>query len=581
MIKAITYQGNTAFKANLYALEIKSRFIDQRHADGYYIGYGSELSAQVVGNQIRIGTGAFVVQGRMNEVVSAETVSPSIYNNFVGYVVARVETYHPEDTDYCTFKAYVNTALSEIPLQQDDIYAMDADNLNKVYELPIYSFEIKNGTITNLQKLIRPIDDYARVQAQINKMQDSIDNAIETITSSKSEIEIIATESKTTAENAERMATEANNKANDAEQMANNAEEFAIRAQDTAKTAKEIADNTVTVVNNQHQEMTAELNALAQQIGEKLGTTIIKDGVALNTIDADELTAKLQVRSDTADNWESQNPILTVGEIGYDITNKKTKIGDGETAWEDLAWFATETPPILPFAEATWEQINKISKSGQASDYYKVGDEKEIELSTGEKITLIILGFNHDNLSDGSGKAGITIGLKNLLYTGYSIHIAKSNVLGWGNDDTGSSCAMRRSTLPTLFQQLPNELQSVIKIVNKLTSAGNKSTNILTSADSLFLLSEIEVYGTISKSVKGEGEIYEYYRDIANTTEKRRKFRNGTSWALTWWLRSPEVNNNTSYCIVRGGTADTPEDGGSPSSYYATSTAMIAYAFCV
>ena len=62
MIKPVTYQGVFNFKANLYALEVKSRFIDQSKADGYYKGYGDELAATIVGQSIQIGTGAFVVQ---------------------------------------------------------------------------------------------------------------------------------------------------------------------------------------------------------------------------------------------------------------------------------------------------------------------------------------------------------------------------------------------------------------------------------------------------------------------------------------------------------------------------------------
>ena len=94
MIKPVTYQGVFNFAANLYALEVKSRFIDQSKANGYYKGYGTELAATVVGQQIKIDTGAFVVQGRMNEVTSPEILSPQIFDGFVGYVCARVETYH-------------------------------------------------------------------------------------------------------------------------------------------------------------------------------------------------------------------------------------------------------------------------------------------------------------------------------------------------------------------------------------------------------------------------------------------------------------------------------------------------------
>jgi len=289
LIRPVTYQGVFNFDAHLYALEIKSRFIDQNNANGYYTGYGAELAATVVGNQIKIGTGAFVIQGRMNEITSAEIVTPQMFNNFVGYVVARIETYHPSDAGNCTLKAVVNTAFSEIALQTDDVYAGLADNENKVYELPIYSFEIKNGAIVNLTKLIKPVDDYARVQAQIDAIKKVTDDALAAANAAKAEALSIANDANkkasdavTTAGNAVTTATESNNKAAAAVTAANNAVA-------TAGAAKDTADNAVDVVNDQHKAMTAEINALAQQIGEKQGTTLTLNGVAVATMAADGL----------------------------------------------------------------------------------------------------------------------------------------------------------------------------------------------------------------------------------------------------------------------------------------------------
>lgn len=51
----------------------------------------------------------------------------------------------------------------------------------------------------------------------------------------------------------------------------------------------------------------------------------------------------IKPRRDTAANWASANPTLSSGEIGYDITNKQFKVGDGSTAWSSLA-FSTESP---------------------------------------------------------------------------------------------------------------------------------------------------------------------------------------------------------------------------------------------
>ncbi len=46
----------------------------------------------------------------------------------------------------------------------------------------------------------------------------------------------------------------------------------------------------------------------------------------------------IQIRRDTAANWSANNPILAEGEIGYETDTYKIKIGDGVTAWNDLAY---------------------------------------------------------------------------------------------------------------------------------------------------------------------------------------------------------------------------------------------------
>lgn len=44
-------------------------------------------------------------------------------------------------------------------------------------------------------------------------------------------------------------------------------------------------------------------------------------------------------RRDTEGNWSTANPILEAGEFGYNITNKKIKLGDGVTPWNTLPYF--------------------------------------------------------------------------------------------------------------------------------------------------------------------------------------------------------------------------------------------------
>ena len=239
----------------------------------------------------------------------------------------------------------------------------------------------------------------------------------------------------------------------------------------------------------------------------------------------------------TATEWETDNTILAAGVFGYDTTSKITKIGDGATPWKALPFFATTD---LSFSKASWRQIAALSEGGSASKYFSVGDEKTIELTTGEEITLVILGFNHDDLASG-GKAGITIGMKNLLATRYRMYPLTTNAGGWNNSE------MRTTTMQTLLAQLPSDLRNSIKQVNKKATAGGESTTITTSSDKLFLFSEVEIDGTTTAGYADEGEQYEYWKTIKDGTvaaDRLKYLSNGGGSVNSWWLRSPYISNS-------------------------------------
>lgn len=48
------------------------------------------------------------------------------------------------------------------------------------------------------------------------------------------------------------------------------------------------------------------------------------------------MATRIQLRRDTAANWEDANPTLATGEAGYDLTNNQMRIGDGERNWKNL-----------------------------------------------------------------------------------------------------------------------------------------------------------------------------------------------------------------------------------------------------
>ena len=208
----------------------------------------------------------------------------------------------------------------------------------------------------------------------------------------------------------------------------------------------------------------------------------------------------------------------------------------------------------------TWADISSISELGLAQQYFKVGDQKSITVN-GVKYQTRIIGFNHDNLTSG-GKAGITFQMVDCLNTTYNMESSNINTNGWLN------CAMRKTHLrTTIWGQLESSLKSVIKTVNKLASAGNQSATIQTAQDTLFLLSEVEIFGKVTYSKAGEGSQYAYYA-AGNSTIKKV---NGS--AYNWWERSPNGSDTSSFCIVYS--------NGGAATHGAGNTRGVSFGFCV
>ena len=246
-IKPVTYQGVSNFKSNLYALEVKSRFIDQSAANGYYKGYGNELAPTASSNVITIGSGAFLVQGRLNEIdTGGEAVTVTIQNGYVGYVCARIETYHPDDTENCTLVVKTGASLGAITFTRDDTYQRTAESENKVYELPLCSFSMSGGKVTNLVRVITAIEENTATRDIANEAKSTAASAVSTANTANS----TANAAKSTANTAATNASNAVSTANAAKSTANTAATNASNAVSTANTAKNTADAASTNASN-------------------------------------------------------------------------------------------------------------------------------------------------------------------------------------------------------------------------------------------------------------------------------------------------------------------------------------------
>ena len=205
-------------------------------------------------------------------------------------------------------------------------------------------------------------------------------------------------------------------------------------------------------------------------------------------------------------------------------------------------WFTgIQYPYEANFAENTWEQIIAACQSGSVPDSWVVGNSKTMTIN-GASYQVDIIGKNHDTYTAG-GTAPLTFQLHDCYGETKNMNSSDTNSGGW------TSCAMRSTHLPSILALMPTEVQNGIREVNKLTSAGS---TINTTADKLFLLSEVEIFGSVSYSKRGEGTQYDYYK-AGNSKVKKW---NGSAYG--WWERSPYASNHKSFCmVILNGTAGT------------------------
>ena len=186
------------------------------------------------------------------------------------------------------------------------------------------------------------------------------------------------------------------------------------------------------------------------------------------------------------------------------------------------------------FSENSWPDIIAAVHNKEVPGTWNVGDSCNMTINN-KTYAIDIIGKNHDDYADGSGKAPLTFQMHTTYATQYKMNGAESNSCGWVN------CLVRTyNAFPTLRKVMPAEVVAAMKAVTKKTSAGSASSAIDTTEDTLFLLSEIEVQGTRTFSYPGEGTQYEYYQTAANRKKNR-----------AWYLRSPRLDSTS--CFDRTG----------------------------
>lgn len=209
--------------------------------------------------------------------------------------------------------------------------------------------------------------------------------------------------------------------------------------------------------------------------------------------------------------------------------------------------------------DTDWADIDICGRLGMAQQFFKVGDSKTVNIG-GTNYEVQIIGFNHDDKVSG-GKAAYSFQLVDCLNQTQQMNTSNTNTGGW-NDSA------MRGRMSTYKSQLPAALRNVIKTVKKKSgTGGGSSSGTQQTNDDLFLLSEIEIFGTTTYSVAGEGTQYEWYK----AGNSRIKKVNGS--ANYWWERSPYSGNTSNFCTV--GSSGGANTSGAHGSY------GVSFGFCV
>ena len=217
-----------------------------------------------------------------------------------------------------------------------------------------------------------------------------------------------------------------------------------------------------------------------------------------------------------------------------------------------------------------------ISAKGEASPAYAkakaamdAGTKFSMKLTDGKTLEYRIIGINHDDLADGSSKAGLTFlttstGIKSSMNAEYT------NAGGWEKSELRA-----KMNSGEIWSLMPSDFQSKVKPVRKLAnnvSGTDKNAAVTATTDRLFLLSYSEIVETPYSGWSGyswignEGTQYEAFKGkVTENYSGNDCLRIGSDW----WERSVSPNRSGSFFFVNN-------DNGDPSI-----SNNVMYSYCV
>ena len=220
-----------------------------------------------------------------------------------------------------------------------------------------------------------------------------------------------------------------------------------------------------------------------------------------------------------------------------------------------------------------------ISAKGEASPAYAkakaamdAGTTWSLKLTNDKTMTYRIIGINHDDLADGSGKAGLTF-LTTSTGIQSRMNATNANAGGWEKSELRA-----KMNSGEIWNLMPSAFQSKVKSVRKLTNnvgGTDKNAAVTATTDKLFLLSYSEIVPTSYWAssypwTSSEGTQYEAFKGkVMQNYSGNACLQIGNSW----WERSVYPSTSAGFLDVLS--------NGDPSDYSAaTNSYYVCPAWC-
>lgn len=239
-------------------------------------------------------------------------------------------------------------------------------------------------------------------------------------------------------------------------------------------------------------------------------------------------------------------------------------------------WTLDEQKAVAEDIAAKGEASPAYAKAKAAMD---AGITWSVKLTNGETMTYRIIGINHDDLADGSGKAGLTF-LTTSTGIMSRVNATDTNAGGWEASELRA-----KMNSGEIWNLMPSDFQSKVKPVKKLTNnvgGSDKNAAVTATVDRLFPLSYSELvkdptnfwssYSWIGK----EGTQYEAFKGKDSPQENTHITKiSGLANGSMFYERGTYPSTTSGFLFVtQFGTT------GSGGYYVARHTKSICPAFC-